>query len=117
MIIRRTLESVQQSRDGSVLASFLAVDDKGIEWRRSRSRFPSEIEAQIALRNFDWSPQLRQKQLADAQEDIEAGKLNSLNTEDFKKQLIARLVEVRNNLNFYTTIRDRLQIALDRVNG
>ena len=57
-IISRQLESVQPS-SGGVLASFLAVDNEGREWRRSRSRFNSETEAQTALDVFDWTVQLK----------------------------------------------------------
>lgn len=57
-IISRQLESVQPSV-GGVLASFLAVDDRGREWRRSRARFANEIVAQVALDAFDWTSQLK----------------------------------------------------------
>jgi len=56
-IVSRQLESVQPSA-GGVLASFLAVDEQGREWRKSRSRFGSEAEAQTASDAFDWTGQL-----------------------------------------------------------
>ncbi len=57
-IVTRTLESVQQSAGGTVLASFLAVDDQGREWRRSRARFASESAAVVTSNAFDWASQL-----------------------------------------------------------
>lgn len=63
-IVSRQLESVQSS-GGGVLASFLAVDDKGREWRRSRARFASEIVAQAASDAFDWTPQLQDADFQD----------------------------------------------------
>ena len=63
-IVSRQLESVQPS-SGGVLASFLAVDDQGREWRRSRSRFASEVAAQTALDTFDWISQLQDADFQD----------------------------------------------------
>ncbi len=63
-IVSRQLESVQPS-SGGVLASFLAVDAKGREWRRSRSRFASETVAQTAADAHDWTPQLQDRDFAD----------------------------------------------------
>ncbi len=117
MIVRRALASIQHTRDGTILASFLAIDDKGREWRRSRSRFANEAEAQAASNAFDWNPQLRQKELADSQENVESGKLSSLRGEDYKQRLTERLREIQNRLNDYIVVRDRLQAELDRVNG
>ncbi len=57
-IATRTLE-VQPTADGTVFASFLAVDGLGREWRRSRSRFADEAAAQAALDAFDWTVQLQ----------------------------------------------------------
>ena len=57
-IISRILESVQPSAFGTVLASFLGVDARGFEHRRSRSRFSNEAVAQLALDAFDWTIQL-----------------------------------------------------------
>ncbi len=68
-IITRTLESVQQS-GGTVLASFLAVDGKGVEWRRSRSRFPDEAAATVASDAHDWGPQLIERELVDFEQHI-----------------------------------------------
>jgi len=59
-IVTRTLESVQQSSGGTVLASFLAFDDKGREWRRSRARFADEAAAVVASNTFDWTAQLKE---------------------------------------------------------
>ncbi len=56
-IISRQLESVQPST-GGVFASFLAVDDLGREWRRSRARFADEATAQAVSDAFDWTAQL-----------------------------------------------------------
>lgn len=64
-IVTRTLESVQQSSGGTVLASFLAVDGKGREWRRSRARFADETAAITASNAFDWTPQLKDADFAD----------------------------------------------------
>ncbi len=64
-IINRQLESIQSSRAGTVLASFLAVDEQGREWRRSRSRFVDEAAAQTALNSFDWTVQLKDVDFAD----------------------------------------------------
>ncbi len=57
-IVTRTLE-IQPTAAGTVFASFLAVDDLGREWRRSRSRFADEAAAQAALDAFDWTVQLQ----------------------------------------------------------
>ncbi len=57
-IITRTLESVQPSSGGTILASFLAVDGRGREWRRSRARFADEAAATAASNAFDWTSQL-----------------------------------------------------------
>ncbi len=56
-IATRTLE-VQPTRSGSIFASFLAVDDLGREWRRSRARFADEAAAQTASDAHDWEVQL-----------------------------------------------------------
>ena len=64
-IVTRTLESVQPSAAGTVLASFLAVDDRGREWRRGRSRFASEVAAVAASDVFDWTPQLQAFEFAE----------------------------------------------------
>ena len=64
-ITSRQLESVQPSQAGTVLASFLAVDEQGREWRRSRSRFADEVAAQTALDSFDWTAQLEDADFAD----------------------------------------------------
>lgn len=58
-IVSRTLESVQQSAAGTVLASFLAVDAKARPFRRSHSRFADEPAAVIASDAFDWTLQLK----------------------------------------------------------
>ncbi len=58
-IVSRQLESIQPSKAGTVFASFLAVDDQGREWRRSRSRFADEAAAQVALDAHDWTAQLQ----------------------------------------------------------
>ena len=63
-IVSRQLESVQSSA-GNVLSSFLAVDARGREWRRSRSRFADEAAAQTALDSFDWTAQLEDADFAD----------------------------------------------------
>lgn len=63
-IVTRTLESIQPTK-GGVFASFLAVDDQGREWRRSRSRFVSEAAAQAALDTHDWGPQLESADFQD----------------------------------------------------
>ena len=57
-IVTRTLESVQQSVGSTVLASFLAVDVRGREWRRSRARFADESAAVVASNAFNWTSQL-----------------------------------------------------------
>ncbi len=57
-IVTRSLESVQQS-GGTVLASFLAIDSNGLEWRKSASRFANEAAAITASDAFDWGPQLQ----------------------------------------------------------
>ena len=68
-IVSRQLESVQQS-GSTVLASFLAVDGKGREWRRSRSRF-SDVAAAIAASNaHDWSRQLIKREVEDFEQHI-----------------------------------------------
>ncbi len=60
-ILTRTLESVEQSAGGTVLASFFAVDAKSRPWRRSPSRFADETAAVVASDAFDWEPQLKDK--------------------------------------------------------
>ena len=55
----RALDSVQPSVAGTVLASFLAIDDMGREWRRSRARFANEVVAIAASDAFNWTPQLK----------------------------------------------------------
>ncbi len=116
MIISRTLD-IQPCRDGTIFASFSVIDDKGGTWRRSRSRFMNEAEAQTALDAYDWTPQIRDKQLQDAQEDVEAGKLSSLTTVKYKRRLVERLAEVQDRLQHYIVLQDRLKSALDRTNG
>ncbi len=64
-IASRTLGSVQQSSGGTVLASFLAVDDLGRNWRRSRGRFDDEAAAIAASDAFDWTSQLKNVDFAD----------------------------------------------------
>ncbi len=56
-IATRTLE-VQPTAAGTIFASFLAVDELGREWRRSRARFANEAAAQAALDAHDWTAQL-----------------------------------------------------------
>jgi len=68
-IITRSLESVQQS-SGTVLASFLAVDHLGREWRRSRSRFADEAAATATSDAHDWGPQLIKMELRDFEQHI-----------------------------------------------
>jgi hypothetical protein len=79
-IVSRQLESVQPSA-GSILASWLAIDDRGREWRRSRSRFASEAVAQTALDAFDWTIQLKDADFADLLVWVQAK--NSSDTFDF----------------------------------
>ena len=62
-IVSRQLDSVQISGD-TVLASFLAIDVKGREWRRSRSRFADEAAAQAASDAHDWTLQLKKVDFA-----------------------------------------------------
>ncbi len=57
-IVSRQLE-VQRTKGGTVFATFLAVDERGREWRRSRSRFANEAAAQAASDAFDWTAQLQ----------------------------------------------------------
>ncbi len=64
-IATRTLGGLQQSSGGTVLASFLAVDDLGREWRRSRSRFADEAAAIVASDAFDWTAVLKNADFAD----------------------------------------------------
>lgn len=68
-IVSRQLESVQQS-GGTVLASFLAVDSKAREWRRSRSRFADEAAATVASNAHNWTPQLIISELEDFEQHI-----------------------------------------------
>ena len=68
-IVSRQLESVQQS-GATVLASFLAVDHNGREWRRSRSRFADEAAAIAASNAHDWSRQLIERELEDFEQHI-----------------------------------------------
>lgn len=63
-IVSRTLESVQPTT-GGVFASFLCIDDKGREWRRSRARFANEAVAQAAVDAHDWTLQLQNADFAD----------------------------------------------------
>jgi len=63
-IATRTLE-VQPTRAGGIFANFLAVDDLGREWRRSRARFANEAAAQTALDAHDWTVQLEDADFAD----------------------------------------------------
>ena len=68
-IVSRILESVQQ-RGSTVLASFFAIDAKGREWRRSRSRFADEAAATIASNIHNWTPQLIRMELRDFEQHI-----------------------------------------------
>ena len=68
-IITRTLESVQQS-GSTVLVSFLAIDGKGREWRRSQSRFADEAAATAASNAHDWSRQLIKREVEDFEQHI-----------------------------------------------
>ena len=63
-ISTRILE-VQPTRAGTVFASFLAVDELGREWRRSRARFADEAAAQAASDAHDWTVQLLDVDFAD----------------------------------------------------
>lgn len=63
-IATRTLE-VQPTRAGTIFASFLAVDELGREWRRSRARFADEASAQVVLDAHDWTVQLQDLDFAD----------------------------------------------------
>lgn len=56
-IVSRSISS-QPSGGGTVLASFLAIDSLGREWRRSRARFADEAAAEAASDAFDWTVQL-----------------------------------------------------------
>ncbi len=68
-IVIRSLESVQTSGT-TVLASFLAVDHRSREWRRSRSRFADEAAAIVASNAFDWGSQLIKQELVDFEQHI-----------------------------------------------
>ena len=63
-IVSRRIE-VQPTRNGTVFASFLAVDDLGRSWRRSRSRFADEAAAQTASDAHDWAPQILDADFSD----------------------------------------------------
>ena len=63
-IATRTLE-IQPTAAGTVFASFLAVDQQGREWRRSRARFANEAAAQVALDAHDWTVQLQDVDFGD----------------------------------------------------
>ncbi len=63
-IISSTLESVQQTT-GGVFASWLCIDAKGREWRRSRARFVDETAALAAVGAFDWTLQLKNRDFQD----------------------------------------------------
>ena len=63
-IVSRSLDI--QPSGATVLASFLAVDSKGREYQRGRSRFADEAAAIAASDAFDWTSQL---------EDFELGEL------------------------------------------
>ncbi len=56
-----------------MFAVFVAVDDRGREWRRSRSRFADEAEAQAAGDAHDWDIQLRDHEERDAVQFITDG--------------------------------------------
>ena len=56
-ITSRSISS-SPSGGGTVLASFLAIDSLGREWRRSRSRFADVAAAETASDAYDWTPQL-----------------------------------------------------------
>ena len=63
-IANRQLE-IQPTADGTIFASFLAVDELGREWRRSRSRFANVAAAQVALDAHDWTTQLQDVDFGD----------------------------------------------------
>ena len=97
-IVSRRISDLQHNRNGTVFAAFLAVDDKGREWRRSRARFADEAEAQAAEAAHDWTPQLKDKEEADATEFIEdGGNPNSFPRSDltqtqFRRRIIRRFM-------------------------
>ncbi len=63
-IVTRAI-SVQPMKSGTIFASFLAVDERGGEWRRSRARFADEATAQAASDAFDWRAQLQDTDFQD----------------------------------------------------
>ncbi len=62
-IVSRSLDI--QPSGSTVFASFLAIDSKGHEYRRSRSRFADETAAIAASDAFDWASQLVDFELAE----------------------------------------------------
>ena len=62
-IVSRSLEI--QPSGSTVLASFLAIDSKGREYQRSRSRFADETAAIAASDAFDWTSELEDFELAE----------------------------------------------------
>ena len=58
-IVTRTLDSVQPSTAGTILAGFLAIDTQDRPFRRSSARFVDEVAAVVASDGFDWMDQLK----------------------------------------------------------
>ncbi len=78
------------------MASFLAIDGTGREWRRSRSRFANVAAAEAASDAYNWTPQLEDFEDQRATEDIGAGTdpddfaltLTELRVEDFETRIM-----------------------------
>ncbi len=99
-IVSRQLASIV--KDGStVLASWVAVDDQGREFRRSYSRFADETAAQTALDAFDYTDQLRDHEEDRAVAFIEAGgspgdfTKSELTAAQFNRRIAKRLANMR----------------------
>ncbi len=84
------------SAAGTIMASFLAIDGTGREWRRSRSRFANIAAAEAASDAYDWTSQLENLELQRATEAIGSGTdpddfvltLTELRVEDFETRIM-----------------------------
>lgn len=136
-IVSRALEGVQHNRNGTVFACFLAVDNQGREWRRSRSRFVDEAEAQAAGDAHNWTLQLHDKEENDAVAFVEAGgdpnsfPRSDLTLTQFRRRIMRRFMrgELRDSRRFMcrmagwvagfnaNQIANVLNISLTRANN
>ncbi len=113
-IVSRRIEGLQHNLNGTVFASFVAVDDQDREWPRSRARYPDVATAQAALDDHDWSLQLRSREERDAVEFIEDGGNPNTFTRieltqiQFRRRIMRRFMrgDLRDNRRFLCRVAD-----------